>query len=60
MESEENTRSLRLNQGRFVSAATTVEEARQVLLQADKLAPNQRRFAQMMELLARLAHDETG
>ena len=34
--------------------AAMLEETRQVLLQADQLAPNQRRFAQMMEVLASL------
>lgn len=40
--------------------ATMAVEAREVLLQADKLAPNQRRFAQLMELLATLSPDGHG
>lgn len=32
-------------------------EAKEVLLQADKLAPNQKRFAQLMEMLATLTPD---
>lgn len=40
--------------------ATMAVEAREVLLQADKLAPNQRRFAQLMELLATLSPDSHG
>jgi tetratricopeptide (TPR) repeat protein len=38
---------------------TVAAEAKKVLLHADKLAPNQRRIAQLIDMLAVLSHDDT-